>query len=95
MGAPVPVANTLVKSTLKPGESTVWTTKAEDPDNFISNIQRPYSDGEGNTGVFTQTVTVSDPIIYGEPTSDDPRVVLTVDPSDPEKVNVSVTSAAS
>ena len=90
MGAPVVTTNQLADPIVQPGGSTSWTTVASDPDADTHTITRPVTDSTGNTTVFSSTLTVEDPLTYGEPTSDDPRVTLVVDANDPTLVHVTV-----
>ncbi|MGH3878060.1 MAG: hypothetical protein ACRDSK_13605 [Actinophytocola sp.] len=90
MPAPVVVENTLTPSTVNPGGSSQWTTRATDSDARSATLQRPVTDSQGNTTVFSSTLTVSDPLTYGQPTCDDPGVALVVDAVDPTIVHVTV-----
>ena len=92
MGAPVVTTNELVNPTVQPGSSTTWRTVATDPDADVHTIQRTVTDSTGNATVFESTLTVEDPLTYGTPTCDDPRVTLVVDGGDPTVVHVTVAS---
>lgn len=92
MAAPVIVTNTLSPSTVTPGGDATWRTIASDPDGDSYPINRQVSDSSGNTVVFTNTLIVQDPLTYGAPTCDDPRVTFQVDPGDATVVHVHVAS---
>jgi len=90
MGAPVQSVNQLANGAVQPGGTTTWRTVATDPDADVHTFTRTVTDAAGNVTVFTTDLTVNDPLIYGTPTCDDPKVTLTVDPNDVTLVHVSV-----
>lgn len=92
MGAPVIQTNDLTPGTVNPGGQAVWTTRAIDPDARTANLSRTVEDLGGQEVTFTKTITISDPLTYGPPTTPDPGITLTVDPTDETIVHVSVAS---
>ncbi len=88
MAAPVVVRNDLSPSTVNPGGTSTWTTRAQDPDAAVSALTRTVTDSTGNTTVFTSSLRVEDPLTYGLPTCDNPAVTLVVDAADPTIVHV-------
>lgn len=86
--APVVTTNTLTPSTVQPGGSATWVTRATDPDADTFTLRRPVTDSTGNVTVFEVTLTGADPLTYGPPTCDDPRVGLVVDATDPTIVHI-------
>lgn len=90
MANPVVTTNQLAQSTVQPGGSTTWRTVATDPDADVHTLRRQVTDSQGNAIVFETTLTVNDPLTYGTPTCDDPRVALVVDAADPTLVHVTV-----
>jgi len=92
MAAPVITQNTLTPGTVQPGGSADWRTVAQDPDSQTETIRRDVTDSQGNVTTFEAQLVVSDPLTYGLPTCDDPRVTFMVDASDPTLVHVSVAS---
>ncbi|WP_109507370.1 hypothetical protein [Nocardioides speluncae] len=92
MAAPVITQNTLTPGTVQPGGSSEWRTIAQDPDSQTETIRRTVTDSQGNVTTFESQLIVSDPLTYGPPSCDDPRVSFVVDSNDPTLVHVSVAS---
>lgn len=90
MTAPVVSKNTLSAPVVNPGGTSTWTTEATDADARSVDVSRTVTDSTGNVTVFTSTLVVSDPLTYGLPTSNDPKVSFSVSPTDPTKVTVTV-----
>lgn len=90
MTAPVVTKNTLAPAVVNPGGSTLWTTEATDADARTVGLTRNSTDSTGNVTVFAADLVVSDPITYGLPQCNDPKVSFSVSPTDPTKVTVTV-----
>ena len=92
MGAPVIQINEVTPGTVQPGGQATWTTKAIDPDARTASFSRTVEDSTGQEVTFANTITISDPLTYGAPTTADPGITLTVDPVDETIVHVQVAS---
>lgn len=93
MGAPSIVTNHISDTELAPSESALWDTVAEGDAPFVTQVRRPFQT-TGGAGVFTQEITLTDPVTYLAPECDDPRVSFAVDSNDPTVVTVSFSSVA-
>lgn len=87
---PVVLTNTTTSDTIAPGGTTDWTVTAQDATARTFTMTRDVTDTQGNVLTVSKTVTISDPLTYGAPSSSDPAVTLTVDPVDPRIVHVAV-----
>ncbi|MEU8371236.1 hypothetical protein [Micromonospora tulbaghiae] len=89
MAAPSIRSITAAKSTLQPGESTVVTIDAFDPDARTITLNGRVVDGDGNVSTVTTQLTVGDPITF-ELTSNDQTVAIVADPANPGRFSVTV-----
>lgn len=88
--APVVTSNTVGSATLVPGGTTDWTVAAQDATARTFAMTRDITDTQGNVATVTKSITISDAVTYGTPSTSDPAVTLTVDPVDPRIVHVAV-----
>ncbi|WP_422744339.1 hypothetical protein ACN27B_08685 [Micromonospora sp. WMMD754] len=89
MAAPIIRSITAAKSTLQPGESTLVTVDAFDPDARTVTLSGAVTDAGGTVSTVSTTLTVGDPISY-ELTSSDPAVTIVADPQMPGRFTVTV-----
>lgn len=90
MAAPVIRSVTATSTTLQPGQSTVVTIDAFDPDARTIVLTASATDSQSNTTTNnTTTITIGDPLTFAL-TSDDPSVTITPDPTNPNKFTVQV-----
>lgn len=92
--APSITANNVTQSVLAPGATADWTVDAVDATARTFTVSRDVSDTQGNKATVTKTLTISDPLTFGTPTSSDPNVTLVVDGVDPRIVHITVSANA-
>lgn len=84
MAQPRIITNTVTPPTISAGQSAVWRTVAENP------ADRSCCGRRSGIPDFQVAALITDTLVYGAPTSDDPSVILTVDSLDPTIVHVTV-----
>ncbi|MFI7072037.1 hypothetical protein [Micromonospora sediminicola] len=89
MAAPSIRSITAAKTTLQPGESTVVTIDAFDPDARTITLNGRVTDAGGHVSTVTTQLTVGDPITF-ELTTDDETVAVVADPANPGRFTVTV-----
>lgn len=92
--APVVTSNTVTSSTLNPGGTADWVVSAQDATARTFTMSRDVTDTQGNVATVTQSITISDAVTYGTPSTTDPAVTLVVDAVDPRIVHVQVSASA-
>jgi hypothetical protein len=92
VGAPIIQTNEVTPGTVNPGQQATWNTVAIDPDARTASFSRTVEDTTGQEVTFDNTITISDQLTYGPPTTTDPGITLTVDPVDETIVHVQVAS---
>lgn len=91
---PVVTANNVTATVLAPGGTADWTVDAQDATARTFSATRDITDTQGNVATVTKSLTISDPLAYGPPTSSDPAVTLVVDTVDPRIVHIAVSANA-
>lgn len=88
--APIVTSNTVSSATITPGGTADWTVAAQDATARTFTVSRDVTDTQGNVATVTNSLTISDALVYGAATTTDPAVTLTVDPANPRIVHISV-----